>query len=182
MADPIVFSGTVEWLGENPGISLKGSPDGPFVALASFFRVVLSPRGRGHALVLLQSPHESNPPSERANYCLSDNEALARYLVAEFVSNFGAYKGLASLGRLVYRQLDSVEASGDPASTYRERVRARRARCRTDLERARRALLLRPAARQVGHGQASYAEPVRRMPGRLDHGERAHPRGQTRPA
>jgi hypothetical protein len=29
--------------GENPGISLKEAPDGPFVALASFFRVVLSP-------------------------------------------------------------------------------------------------------------------------------------------
>ena len=82
-------------VGQNPGISLKKTPDGPFVALASFFRVVLSPHGRGHALVLLQSPQEANPPAERANDCLHDNEALARYLVSEFVSNFGAWKGLA---------------------------------------------------------------------------------------
>ena len=76
MADPIVFPGTVEWSGENPGISLKDQPDGPFVALASFFRVVLSPHGRGHALVLLQAPESASPPRERANYCLHDNEAL----------------------------------------------------------------------------------------------------------
>ena len=50
MADPIVFGGNVEWSGENPGISLKTDPNGPFVTLASFFRVVLSPHGRGHAL------------------------------------------------------------------------------------------------------------------------------------
>jgi hypothetical protein len=124
VADPIVFAGTVEWSGENPGISLKESPDGPFVTLASFFRVVLSPHGRGHALVLLRSPHEANAPAERGNYCLTDNEALARYLVSDFVSNFGAFKGLPSLGSLVYRRLDSVEPSGDPASTYTETVRA----------------------------------------------------------
>ncbi len=59
MADAINFPGTVEWSGENPGISLKESPDGPFVTLASFFRVVLSPFGRGHALVLLQSTQEA---------------------------------------------------------------------------------------------------------------------------
>ena len=69
MADPIVFHGNVEWSGENPGISLKETPDGPFVVLASFFRVVLSPHGRGHVLVLLQSPHEANPRAERGNYC-----------------------------------------------------------------------------------------------------------------
>ena len=103
MADPIVFPGTVEWSGENPGISLKDRPDGPFVGLASFFRVVLSPHGRGHALVLLQSPETASPPRERANYCLHDNEALARYLVAEFVSNFGAYRDLAGLQNLSYR-------------------------------------------------------------------------------
>jgi hypothetical protein len=122
MADPIVFPGTVEWSGENPGISLKETPDGPFVALASFFRVVLSPHGRGHALVLLQSPQEERPPAESANFCLHDNEALARYLVAEFVSHFGAFKGQAGLRGLVYRPLDRVVASGDPAGSYSETV------------------------------------------------------------
>ena len=111
-------------VGENPGISLKDQPDGPFVALASFFRVVLSPHGRGHALVLLQAPESASPPPDRANYCLHDNEALARYLVAEFVSNFGAYRGLAGLQNLSYRKLNRVEASGDPRSTYTETVSA----------------------------------------------------------
>ena len=124
MADPLVFDGTVDWSGENPGISLKEDVDGPFVALASFFRVVLSPHGRGHALVLLQSPQDPNPSGERANVCLTDNEPLARYLIAEFVSHFGSFKGLPGLGSLLYRRLDSVEASGDPASTYAETVRA----------------------------------------------------------
>jgi hypothetical protein len=124
MADPIVFGGNVEWSGENPGISLKDNPDGPFVTLASFFRVVLSPHGRGHALVLLQSPQDENPPAERANLCLCDNEKLARYLVEDFVANFGAWKGLPGLKKLAYRKLDSVEAGGDPASSYSETVKA----------------------------------------------------------
>src|SRR5262245_50106503 len=124
MADPIVFPGTVDWSGENPGISLKETPDGPFVALASFFRVVLSPHGRGHALVLLQSPGEANPPADRANYCLHDNEKLARYLVSDFVANFAAYKPQPGLQNLTYRKLDAVEASGDPASSYSETLKA----------------------------------------------------------
>ena len=122
MAEPIVFPGTVEWSGENPGISLKETADGPFVTLASFFRVVLSPHGRGHALVLLQSPQEAEPPEERGNFCFSDNEPLARYLVTEFVAHFGAWKGLPGLGGLAHRRLDLVEAAGDPASSYSETV------------------------------------------------------------
>ena len=124
MADAINFPGTVEWSGENPGISLKETPDGPFVALASFFRVVLSPHGRGHALVLMQSPQDANPPAGRGNYVLHDNEKLARYLVGDFVSHFGASKGLPGLQSLIYRQLDSVAASGDPSSSYSETVKA----------------------------------------------------------
>ena len=121
MAEAINFPGTVEWSGENPGISLKETPDGPFVALASFFRVVLSPHGRGHALVLLQSPQDAGAAG---NVCLHDNEKLARYLVSDFVSHFGAWKGLPGLRGIDYRPLDSVEASGDPASTYHETVKA----------------------------------------------------------
>ena len=124
MADPIVFPGTVEWSGENPGISLKERPDGPFTTLASFFRVVLSPHGRGHALVLMQSPQEAKPPADRVNVCLTDNEPLARYLVANFVANFGAFKGTPGLQGLAYRKLDSVQASGDPTSSYSETVKA----------------------------------------------------------
>jgi hypothetical protein len=119
--DAINFPGTVEWSGENPGISLKATPDGPFVALASFFRVVLSPYGRGHALVLMQAPQDA---SAGTNYCLHDNEKLARYLVSDFVSHFGAWKNLPGWKGLTYRPLDSVATSGDPASTYHETVKA----------------------------------------------------------
>ncbi len=121
MADPINFAGTVEWSGENPGISLKENADGPFVTMASFFRVVLSPHGPGHALVLLQAPTDG---SAATNVCYHNNEKLARYLVSDFVSNFGAFKGLPGLKDLAYKKLDSVAAGGDPASTYTETVKA----------------------------------------------------------
>ncbi len=124
MAEPILFPGVVEWSGENPGISLKEHADGPFVTLASFFRVVLSPFGRGHALVLLQSPQDAAPPAAQANLCLTDNERLARFLVDGFVTNFGAFKGTPGLAGLAYRKLDEVAASGDPGSVYSETVRA----------------------------------------------------------
>lgn len=124
MAEATVFPGTVEWSGENPGISLKEDPAGPFTTLASFFRVVLSPQGRGHALVLLQSPQEASPPAERANLCLTDNEPLARWLVAEYVAHFGAWRGLAGLQGLAYRRLDEVTTSGNATSRYAETVRA----------------------------------------------------------
>lgn len=124
MADTILFPGTVEWSGENPGISLKEDPAGSFTTLASFFRVVLSPHGRGHALVLLLSPSEEAPPADRANICYTDNEPLARWLVAEYVSHFGAWRGLAGLKGLQYRALDSVQSTGDAITTYTETVRA----------------------------------------------------------
>jgi hypothetical protein len=124
MADTIQFPGTVDWSGENPGISLKQTPDGPFVTLASFFRVVLSPYGRGHALVLLQSPQDARPPAARPNICFHDNEKLARYLISDFVSHFGAWKGQAGLSTIKFRRLDKVESSGDPAKRYSETVKA----------------------------------------------------------
>lgn len=124
MADVMNFPGTVEWTGENPGISLKESPDGPFVSVASFFRVMLSPFGRGHALMLMMSPQEANPPAERGNFCFHDNEKLARWLVSDFVSHFGAWKDTPALKNLTYRPLQSVQTSGDAGSAYTETVKA----------------------------------------------------------
>ena len=67
----------------------------------------------------------SRPDSPGVNGWLeSDGLKLARYLVSDFVSHFGAWKGLPGLTGLAYRQLESVVASGDPASTYSEIVKA----------------------------------------------------------
>jgi hypothetical protein len=118
MQETIIFPGKVEWSGENPGISLKEDPNGPFTTLASFFRVVLSPHGAGHALVLMQSPHEANPPEAAANWCLTDNEPLARWLIAEYLSHFGAFRGIAGLAGLRFRKLYEVKSAGDPRSHY----------------------------------------------------------------
>jgi len=126
MAELISFPGTVDWSGENPLMSLKVTPDGPFVTLASFFRVVLSPHGRGHTLVLVQSPHEADPPLERANYCLCDNEELARFLIDGYLSYFAAYKGLPGMTNLTFQSIDEVRTSGDPiSSSYTEMIRSR---------------------------------------------------------
>lgn len=119
MADTHIFPGTVEWSGENPGISLKEDPAGPFTTLASFFRVVLSPHGRGHALVLALDPQAA----DGQNICLTDNEPLARWLVADYVSHFGAWRNLPALAGLRYAKMDSVRSSGDAITTYSETVR-----------------------------------------------------------
>jgi hypothetical protein len=121
MAETLTFPGTVEWSGENPGIYLKSAPGGPFTTLASFFRVILSPHGRGHALVLVQSPNEF---VRNTSVCLTDNEPLARWLVEEFVSKFGSFQGVAALKTLTYRKLDSVVSTGDPRNIYTETVKA----------------------------------------------------------
>jgi len=124
MADAINFPGTVEWTGENPGISLKEDPNGPFTSVASFFRIVFSPHGRGHALMLMMSPFVANPPPVAGNYCFHDNEPLARYLVENFVSYFGAWKDTQGLKNLTYLPLQSVTALGNTTSMYRESIKA----------------------------------------------------------
>lgn len=124
MADTINFPGTVEWSGENPGISLKAAPDGPFVALASFFRVVLSPHGRGVALLLLQSPQLEKPPASAPNFCITDNEKLGRYLVDDFAVHFWAFRDQPGMRGLEFRKLTACVASGDPRSAYSETLRA----------------------------------------------------------
>jgi len=113
-----IHPGEVDWSGENPGMYLKEKPDGPFVTLVSYFNVVASPHGRGHALLLLEAPllHRSLP--EALNVCVTDNDPLARYLVANFATYFGAFKGAEALGYLDYIPLDGVAATGDPRTAY----------------------------------------------------------------
>ncbi|MCC7273486.1 MAG: hypothetical protein IT561_12525 [Alphaproteobacteria bacterium] len=114
------YPGTVDWSGENPGMYLKDDPAGPFVTLLSFFRVVVSPYGRGHALLMLRQPQAAGHAD---NVCLTDNDPLARWLVSDFAASFGAFKGTPGMEGLRYAPLTHVSTSGDTRSAYEERVK-----------------------------------------------------------
>ena len=89
MARPPFNPNKVDWSGENPGMYLKETADGPFVTLISFFRVVTSPHGKGHAAFMLLDPHGDGRNPEKPNVCLTDNEPLADYVkLYESVAGF----------------------------------------------------------------------------------------------
>ncbi len=115
--------GMVEWSGENPGMYLKESADGPFVTLITFFRVVLSPHGRGHAVFLFQDPQGDGRTPGKSNVCLTDNERLARYLKDDFVAHFGVFRGIQALSNCRFEKGSNFAASGDARTTYTERFR-----------------------------------------------------------
>jgi hypothetical protein len=117
-----VNPGTVDWSGDNPGIYLKESPDGDFASLALFFRIVLSPVGRGHAMVVLGAPNEAKGWPAAPNLCLADNAPLARYLIDNFASKFPTFKGRAGLGAMTHLRLARVEKGGDLKARYSETV------------------------------------------------------------
>ena len=121
----LTHPGVVDWSGENPGMYLKEKADAPFVTLVSFFRVVASPHGRGHALVLLEAPLLDRSLPEALNVCVTDNDALARYLVSGFAAHFSAFKDAPALQHMDYVPLDGVAASGDTRSSYMEWVKGR---------------------------------------------------------
>jgi hypothetical protein len=118
--------GNVDWSGENPGMYLKESADGPFVTLISFFRVVLSPHGRGHAAFLFLDPHGGGTQAGKPNLCVTDNEPLARYLKDNFVAHFGAFRGVPALSSFAIESGSHFVASGDARTSYGERFQSKR--------------------------------------------------------
>jgi hypothetical protein len=122
MPDSPIHPGVVDWTGENPGIYLKNDQDGPWVSLATFFRITYSPHGRGRGVLLLQSPNEEATIPGTANVCITDNETMARYLVEEFFSKFASFKVSPGLAAITYLPLTEVHREGDTRSEYAEVV------------------------------------------------------------
>src|SRR3954451_21576485 len=92
MARPAVNPGRVDWSGENPGMYLKEQADGPFTGLTSYFRVLASPHGAGHAVVVVSDPAGPVQQDGHANAVYTDNPELGRYLVENFIRAFGPFK------------------------------------------------------------------------------------------
>jgi hypothetical protein len=105
--------GEVDWSGDNPGIYLKDSAEGPFISLMVWFRIALSAFGKGHALVLLENPMGAIAWPDVANFCLSDNEPLARYLVENFCKKFGAFHNAQAFAAMPYLPMTRHATGGD---------------------------------------------------------------------
>jgi hypothetical protein len=124
MTSPI-HPGPVDWTGENPGIYLKDAQDGPWTGLMTFFRIVWSPHGMGHGVVVLDQPGAEQGLPEVQNFCISDNEPLARFLVAEFFSNFMSFRVSPGIKAMSYLPLTEVRRAGDPRTKYQEIVKSK---------------------------------------------------------
>ena len=120
MASP-VNPGKVEWSGENPGIYLKDA-EGRWQSLAVYFRVVTSPHGLGRGIVLIGATSTAAGHPEAPNLCLSDNEPLMRWLVADFVSRFASFRDSAGLRAMSYHAADHFDTTGDGRTFHQEQV------------------------------------------------------------
>lgn len=117
--------GRVDWSGENPGIYLKDHPGAAsYSTLALFFRVVLSPYGRGHAAIVLGAPDRAQGWPQVPNLILTDNQRLMRWIVDGWVTKMPTFVGKAGLAAMAWLDCCSVEKRpGDLRSRYSETLR-----------------------------------------------------------
>ncbi|MDE1950520.1 MAG: NAD-dependent dehydratase [Burkholderiales bacterium] len=86
-----VRSGAVDWTGDNPFIYLKtDAQSGAWSSLSLYFRIAISPHGAGQAMLVLEAPGVAR--SDAVRLCLTDNAALARYLLDGFVKRFALFR------------------------------------------------------------------------------------------
>ncbi|MSQ11869.1 MAG: hypothetical protein EXR48_04160 [Dehalococcoidia bacterium] len=69
--------------GENPFIVLKTSESGPELTNVSFWRILYSPHGAGHAAFIKCDLSGKDNPKDKTLAIYSDNEALVRWLQKE---------------------------------------------------------------------------------------------------
>jgi len=116
--------GRVEWSGENPGIYLKERAEADYAVLALFFRVVLSPHGRGHAAIVLGAPGDARGWPEVPNFIMTDNQRMMRWIVDGWVTKMPTFLGRDGLGAMTWLDLESVARQPNDLKTiYAEVLR-----------------------------------------------------------
>ncbi len=115
--------GKVDWSGENPGIYLKTDESGDYSALALFFRVVLSPHGRGHAALVLGAPDTATGWPDASNLIVTDNQAMMRWIVDGWVRHMPTFRGRPGLEAMTWLDCDRVEKTpADIRTRYSEKL------------------------------------------------------------
>ena len=116
-----VNPGKVEWSGENPGIYLKDD-EGNWKTLAVFFKVVTSPLGGGTGALVLGAPFQALAFPAVNNVCVTDNQPLMQWLIANFVSRFPSFGGAEALGCLPYLPATSFATTAERVKFHQESI------------------------------------------------------------
>jgi len=116
-----VNPGKVEWSGENPGIYLKDDEDN-WKTLAVFFKVVTSPLGRGTGVLILGAPFQALAFPAADNVCVTDNQPLMQWLIANFVSRFASFSGAVALTSLRYLPATSFATTAESTKFHQESI------------------------------------------------------------
>jgi hypothetical protein len=119
-----IHPGKVDWTGENPGIYLKEAQDGAWTGLMCFFRIFYSDNGMGTGIVVLDRPDVLQGYPATHNFCISDNEKLARYLIGEFFSKFASFRVSPGIEAVTHLPMIDCRREGSTLSTYSEVVRS----------------------------------------------------------
>ena len=98
----------VAWAGNNPGIYLRDTPDGPWTSLGLYFDITWSPKGRGHVMVLLAEPDTAAGLPDVNNVCITDNQPMCEYLLEGFMRKFPSFLGKVGLDGMSWHDMDSV--------------------------------------------------------------------------
>ena len=118
-----VNPGAVEWSGENPGIYLKSDPNKDYSVVAVFFRIVLSPHGRGLGAIVLGAPASAAAYPEAPNFCLTDNRTMTEYLITNFVSKFPTFAGQEGLDAMSWHDVtDSKQDNRNMPHSFSEEL------------------------------------------------------------
>ena len=107
-----IHPGQMFWTGDNPGIYLKATAEGPYTSLMLYFRISVSAHGPGHLLLLLEEPNHAMSLPDIHNVSVTDNEPLGRQLVENFCKHVGPFRNCRAFDALIWSHLDSVEEKG----------------------------------------------------------------------
>ena len=116
--------GKVEWAGDNPGIYLRESPDGPWTGLGIFFRVLYSEYGRGSVMIILGDPHKAAGFPDARNVCITTNSELTHYLLENFIKRFPSFRDQPGLESMTWFEAESHASTGDMTSAWTETMQA----------------------------------------------------------
>jgi len=108
--------GQVVWSGENPIVSLREDAQGDELTNATFFRIVFSEAGTGHALFLSSRSFGGAPVG------YTDNRALGTWLRDAMLPAYAHYAG-KDVGQIPLEPA-TFRSEGDPRRAWREEVRA----------------------------------------------------------